>query len=100
MGIKRPDQIGPSDWRAGVETVGQMYQRRWELIACCDDCQTRLIVDLRVPIAMLGPRFSLWNRRTRCRRLVYGGRCRGFVRFEFKAPGMTDYKPLAAADRG
>jgi hypothetical protein len=99
MGIKHPDQISPRHWRTGVETVGQMYERGWELTARCSACDLVTLVDLRVMIRMKGPGFSPWNRRTRCRRLVFGGRCRGVVAFSFKAPGMTDAKPLAAPDR-
>jgi hypothetical protein len=99
MGIKRPDQIGTTQWREGVETVGQMYAKCWELIARCRACGVVLLVDLRVIIVMLGPDFSLWNRHTQCRVIVYSGRCPGVVDFSFKAPGMTAPKPLAAPDR-
>lgn len=99
MGTKHPDQVGASHWRSSAETVGDMYRKRWELTARCRACDLVLLVDLRVVIRMKGPGFSLWNRHTRCRRIVYAGRCRGFIDFEFKAPGMTMPKPLAASDR-
>lgn len=99
MGTKHPDQISPSNWRGGAETVGRMYERCWELTATCRSCGLIILVDLRVVICMKGPTFSLWNKHTQCRRLVFAGRCRGVVDFAFKAPGMTQSKPLAAADR-
>lgn len=99
MGTKHPDRINPTDWRDGAETVGRMYEKRWELTARCDACDLVMLVDLRVVIRMKGPAFSLWNQRTRCRRIVFNGRCRGFVAFEFKAPGMTQPKRLSAPDR-
>ena len=80
-------------------TPGQMYARRRELAAHCRGCGKRTLVDLRGPIVMLGPTFSLWNKRIYCRQLVWGGRCRGFVDFEFNAAGMTGYEPLSAPDR-
>lgn len=97
MGTKRPDQISAGQWRRACETVGQMHERGWDLTARCNACDLVMMVDWRVLIAMKGPGFSLWNRRTRCRRLVFNGRCRGFVEFQFRAPGMTDAKPLRAA---
>lgn len=99
MGTKRPDQIGTSAWRAGVETVGQMYERHWELVGRCRACGVALLVDLRVVIIMRGETFSLWNQHTQCRALAFGGRCRGVIDFSFRAPGMTQHRPLAAPDR-
>lgn len=99
MGTKHPDQISAGQWRAAVETAGQMYEKCWELTARCRACDLVQLVDLRVVIRMKGPAFSLWNRHTRCRRIVYAGRCRGVVDFAFKAPGMTQHRPLAAPDR-
>lgn len=99
MGTKHPDQIAPTHWRGAAETVGAMYERRWELTARCRACELVTLVDLRVVIRMKGPGFSLWNRHTRCRRVLYRGRCPGVVDFSFKAPGMTAAKILAASDR-
>lgn len=99
MGSKSPDQINASAWRSSAETAADMARKGWELVARCRACDLILIVDLRVVIATRGPGFSLWNRHTRCRRIVFAGRCRGFVDFEFRAPGMTTAKPLAAPDR-
>lgn len=99
MGIKHPDRIGPSDWRRGAETAGQMYEKCWELTAHCRACGAVTLVDLRAIICLRGPAFSLWNKHPRCRQVVYAGRCRGLVDFEFKAPGMTAHKPLSAPDQ-
>lgn len=99
MGTKHPDQVAPSEWRRAANTVGDMYRKRWEITARCRACDLVMLVDLRVVIAMKRPDFVLWNRKTPCRRLVYAGRCRGFVDFEFKAPGMTQPRKLAAPDQ-
>jgi hypothetical protein len=99
VGTKRPDQISSDQWRRGVETVRQMHERRWELVGRCRSCGVALLVDLRVTISMLGPDFSLWNKHTQCRALSFGGRCRGVVDFHFRAPGMTQHRPLTAPDR-
>lgn len=99
MGTKHPDQVSPTMWRGAAETVGRMYEKRWELTGQCRACQLVLLVDLRVVIRMKGPTFSLWNKHTQCRRIVYTGRCRGVIDFSFKAPGMTQPKALTASDR-
>lgn len=100
MGTKHPDQIPARDWRRGGETALDMYRRRWELIAKCSACDLVTLVDLRVVVHMRGQAFSLWNRKTPCRRITFGGRCKGFMSFEFKAPGMTRHKPLEAPEPG
>lgn len=99
MGTKHPDQIAPSEWRRSADSIGAMYAKHWELTARCRACDLVLLVDLRIMIAMKRPDFVLWNRHTPCRRVVYAGRCRGFVDFEFKAPGMTQPKQLSAPDQ-
>jgi hypothetical protein len=49
-------------------------------------------VDLRVIAIVRGPKFSLWNQHSRCRRVG----CHGAVRFQAKAPGMAWHEPLEA----
>lgn len=98
MGNKHPDQIPPSEWRRSAETALDMYRKRWELVGRCDTCDLVMLADLRVIVHMKGQAFSPWNRKTRCRRVVFAGRCRGVIAFEFKAPGMTQHKRLAAPE--
>ncbi|MBX3482565.1 hypothetical protein [Phenylobacterium sp.] len=97
MGTKHPDQIGIGHWRQTCETVGKMYEKGWDLHGRCNACDLLMLVDFRVLIAMRGPDFIPWNRKTRCRRIVFAGRCKGFVEFEFRAPGMTEFRQLKAA---
>lgn len=95
MGTKRPDQIAADHWRGSAETVGEMLSRGWDLIAVCRHCTLQMVVDLRVVALVKGAGFSLWNRHGRCRRLG----CPGVVDFRFRAPGMTQHRPLSAPDR-
>lgn len=99
MGTKHPDRVGTEHWRSAAETALDMYRKNWDLVAHCRQCDLRLAVDLRVVILTRGPRFSLWNQHPRCRRIVYLGRCGGFMDFEFRAPGMSMHRALKASDR-
>ena len=77
-------------WRSGCETVGQMHQRRWDVITKCRRCGLQLHANLRMVIKVNGPDFSLWNRRTRCRKVG----CGGMVEFMGKPPGCGMYRAL------
>jgi len=91
MGHRNPDRVPLSFRRARCETVKQMIEQRWEVIARCRACGLELRADLRTIAILRGPGFSLWNRNTRCRRRG----CRGVVEFCAKAPGMVIFEPLA-----
>lgn len=95
MGTKHPDQIGASHWRGKAETVLDMFRFHWDVQSICRHCSLRMQVDLRIVAVYAGRDYSLWNKHPPCRRL----HCPGRVDFEFKAPGMTRHRPLAAPDR-
>ncbi len=92
MGSRNPDRVDMAIWRGGCETVGQMVERRWDVVSKCERCALQLHTDLRVIIKVKGPQVSLWNRRQRCRKLGCGGQ----VRFMAKPPGCTYYRDLDA----
>lgn len=75
-----------------AETVSEMREQGWDVIARCDRCGVLLRVDLRVVIRTRGPAFSLWNQSTRCR--VVG--CTGWVRFLGRSPDLTTHHELLA----
>ena len=95
MGTKRPDQISANKWRDAAETVGQMLEKGWDVVSVCRYCGLQMVVDLRVTALATGEGFSIWNKHTRCRRLG----CPGVVDFRFRAPGMTQHRPLTGPDR-
>jgi hypothetical protein len=70
-----------------------MIEQRWEVLAKCGKCELLTRVDLRVVAKVRGSTFSLWNQRSRCRRVG----CMGVVSFQAKAPGMNWHEPLDAA---
>jgi hypothetical protein len=95
MGSRNPDRVPLAYRRRKCETVQQMIEQRWEVLAkCdkCDKCELLTRVDLCVVAKVRGPTFSLWNRRSRCRRVG----CTGVVCFQAKAPGMNWHDPLEA----
>jgi len=61
MGRRNPDRIPFSYRRRQADTVQQMREQGWDIIARCDHCRVMLRVDLRVVIRMRGREFSLWN---------------------------------------
>jgi len=69
-----------------------MAAQRWDVISRCQSCGLIMTVDLATIGKVRGPAFSLWNRKSRCRRLG----CSGIVEFQAKAPGMTVHERLEA----
>jgi hypothetical protein len=69
-----------------------MLAQRWDVLSVCRKCGLTMSVDLRVIAAIRGPQFSLWNRKSRCRRVG----CNGVVNFQAKAPGMAWHEELDA----
>jgi hypothetical protein len=92
MSTVKPDRIPIAMRRRGCETVELMLRAGWDVIACCDTCQLIMRVSLPTLIRIKGPKFSLWNRKARCRR--FG--CVGFVEFRGRAPGVETHSPLNA----
>jgi hypothetical protein len=92
MGHRNPDRVPISIRRQKCETVAEMARDRWEVISHCRHCGLIMTVNLRLVARVSGPKTSLWNRTSRCRRLG----CTGVVDFQAKAPGMDSFDVLAA----
>lgn len=93
MGSRNPDRVPLAYRRRKCETVSDMVAQAWEVLARCEKCDLLTRVDLRVVAKVRGSGFSLWNQRSRCRRVG----CTGVVAFLAKAPGMNWHEPLQAA---
>jgi hypothetical protein len=78
--------------RGHCETVSQMIKQGWDVISRCDHCGLMMQVNLRVVAVVRGGDFSLWNKKTRCRRIG----CQGWTSFQARAPGMHYHQELAA----
>ena len=48
-------------------TLGQMIEQGHEAYAWCGTCDQRWEIDLPKLVEKVGPEYSLWNRRSRCR---------------------------------
>lgn len=92
MGSRNPDRVPLAYRRRRCETVTQMIAQRWDVLSCCERCRLQMVVDLQMIARVRGPAFSLWNRRSHCRRVG----CGGVVSFMAKAPGMAWHEPLDA----
>jgi len=92
MGSRNPDRVPLAYRRRRCETVTQMTEQGWDVLSSCDKCGLQMLVDLRMIAKVRGPTFSLWSRRSRCRRIG----CGGVVRFKARAPGMGWYEELDA----
>jgi hypothetical protein len=69
-----------------------MIEQRWDVLAKYTKCELLTRVDLTVVARIRGPDFSLWNRRSRCRRVG----CTGAVAFQAKTHDMTWHEQLDA----
>jgi hypothetical protein len=58
-------------------TLAEMVESGFESFARCPTCGFHKEIDLPALLAKVGPDYSLWNRRCRCRR----PNCIGWVRF-------------------
>lgn len=97
MGSRDPDLIAspPSPFRA--VTLAEMRGARWTVTAYCDQCQTRLYVDIEALARLLGPDYVLWGKRPRCRvwvRWNVDRRCAGRVEFVAQASLTGSAVPL------
>lgn len=92
MGSRNPDRVPLSYRRRKCETVVDMIEQGWDVISTCRTCGLVMGVDLRTIAQVRGPAFSLWNRKSRCRRVG----CGGVVEFQAKAPGMGYHERLDA----
>lgn len=90
MGSRNPDRVPLAYRRRKCETVVDMMAQGWEVLSSCEKCRLQMNVDLKTISRVRGPTFSLWNRRSRCRRVG----CSGVVVFQAKAPGMAYYEQL------
>ena len=73
--------------RSRCETVADMLRERWDVISKCQACGLIMRTDLALVIRVSGAGVSLWNRKARCRR---------FVEFQGRAPGMDWHEALRA----
>ncbi len=87
-----PDRVPLSIRRRKCETVRAMRDQHWDVLAKCDACGLVMRVDLKLIMRVRGPDVSLWNRRSRCRRVG----CSGWMDFQARAPGMGWHEPLRA----
>jgi hypothetical protein len=78
--------------RRKCETVEQMIAQRWDVISHCRKCDLMMVVDLRLIARIKGLGFSLWNKKSRCRRVG----CGGFVEFQARSPDMSWHEALEA----
>jgi hypothetical protein len=93
MGARNPDRIPIAEWRIGHETVAQMREAGWEVIAVCDGhCRVRTPVNLLHVEKLNGADTSLWNHSQRCKNIG----CEGTVRFDAKPPQKSGYDRLSA----
>ena len=92
MGSRNPDRVPLSYRRRKCETVADMMGQGWDVLSLCERCQLQMVVDLPMIARVRGPGFSLWNRRSHCRRVG----CGGVVRFKARAPGMSWHEELDA----
>lgn len=92
MGSRNPDRVSLAYRRRKCETVAQMLDQQWEVLARCAACGLLTHVDLKALCQVRGQAFSLWNRKSRCKRVG----CGGVVAFQAKAPGMNWHEPLDA----
>lgn len=65
--------------------VGEMIAMGLSIKAVCDQCKCEKAVDLKSLAAIKGPRYSLFNRRCRCK-LLPG--CEGWNRFLHNRSGI------------
>ena len=87
-----PDRVPLSVRRRKCETVRAMRDEHWDVLAKCDACGLVMRVDLKLIMRVRGPDVSLWNRRSRCRRVG----CSGWMDFQARAPGMGWHEMLRA----
>ena len=74
MGRKNLDRYSPSDWMRSGETVGAIIANRWMVYTECELCQLRIEADLKRIARECGPKYVLWGRSPRCRRMGCPGR--------------------------
>lgn len=74
MGGRNPDRIPIHEFRPAYETVERMAKAGWKLRTRCEQCRLELNLSWRVVILTLGPNYSLWNRKARCRKVMCSGK--------------------------
>jgi hypothetical protein len=76
--------------RWNADTVAQMQDKGWEVIARCGRCRIDIAVNLDDLTKLRGGDFSLWNRHPVCRRIG----CEGRVTFMARQGPRLDYRRL------
>jgi hypothetical protein len=92
-----PDQLCPPPSPTAAVTVGEMRARRWFVTADCQQCRTRVHVDLDVMMKTIGSDFVLWGKRPRCKvwvRWTLDRRCEGRVVFLAQSSQTGSVVPL------
>lgn len=94
MGKRNADRIPLIERKHLGETVADMHRERWDVLSRCRTCGLMMSVDLTLIIRVSGPKTTLWNRVSHCRRIG----CNGQVEFQAKAPGMAFFQELRSYD--
>lgn len=81
--------------RPAFETVERMAKAGWGLRTRCDKCRLELNLSWRVVIMVLGPNYSLWNRKARCRKVM----CSGHTIFLGRHHPRAHWEALTASDK-
>jgi hypothetical protein len=93
MGARHVDNIPIANAWPRTDRVAVMLKEDWKVISVCRSCGLKLHIDLRAVVATMGPDFSLWNARTKCRKVG----CHGHAEFEAMPPRGSLYRRLIVA---
>lgn len=100
MGSRNLDRIHISEWRDKVRTAAEMWTAGWKVRAYCEACANEQVVDLEHVVRLGGPGVILWDKTSRCKRIVGpGGQCTGRVFFKAMPRGAAGFDYLGKAPR-
>lgn len=101
MGSRNLDRIHISEWRDKVQTAAQMWTAGWKVRARCESCGNEQVVDLEHVVRLGGPGVTLWDKTSRCKRVIEAGaQCPGRVFFLAQPRGAAGFDFLGKAPRG
>lgn len=84
MGATNPDRLSAPPSPLSAVTIGDMRTQRWIVTADCQQCRTRVHVDLEALMKVLGADYVLWGKHPRCKvwvRWTLDRRCEGRITF-------------------